>query len=154
MVIVVGAPWPTVSTWRTCKEQHSRLTFHDLAGLNVPAQEAGMWVGDNQASGAFSECAFRAARLVARDSNQSVVEVARLRRRLPGLTESPELVEVVALHHLESAVSAEEDNIVDADVDRSWSCSNQCSAGGKSKDLSEVHCELETESITDRYRRA
>lgn len=141
MEIVVGAPKIVVSSLEPL-EQDVGLAFHDLADLNVPAEEARVWVGHNDASITLVKAVLGESSLIAaRDGDEVVVKVARLWRCLIGLSESSDLVQLVALHHLEAAVPAEENHIVNADLDGCWSSSEQRSAGSKSDDRSEAHCE-------------
>lgn len=144
MEIVVGAPGVLLEC--SVVSVDMQPTFDDLAGLNIPAQEAGVRVGDYDAGSALLQVAVKLLGLVHGKRDKGIVEVAGLRRSNTRRVEILELLQLVALHHREVAVLAVEDDIVDADCDGSRGCGYQRSAGGEGKNLSGVHVEEMTAS--------
>lgn len=113
------------------------FTLDDLAGLNIPAQEAGVGFGDDDAGSTLLKTALRlaGAGLVGRESDEGVVQVVGLRGSNARLAKLLELLKLIALHHCEAAIFAVEDDVVHTNGDGSWGCSDQSSAGSESEDL-------------------
>lgn len=116
---------------------NKKPTLDDLASLYIPAQEAGVGVGNDDAGSTLLQTTLRlaGARLVGRQSDEGVVQVAGLRGSNARLAKLLELLKLITLHHCEAAILAVEDDVVDTNGDGSWGCSDQSSAGGESEDL-------------------
>lgn len=128
------------------------LTLDDLAGLHVPAQEARVRVGDDDAGGALLQSGAgigSGLRCVAGEGDEGVVEVAGLGGSDAGLADRLQLLEVGSLHLLEAAIFAVEDDIVDTDCDGCGSGRDQSGARSEGEDLGEVHVERVTGSMNE-----